>query len=124
MVRRPSDAELIFNVLNILRKNGEIVGEVKFLDFLKSRNVGASPKRFRKIIYEIPEIEVSVKYSRKKFDYLDDCPVCSSKLTRIRSVNLEGKRKIIGYKCGTCRYDSTSDGKPYIYAFRLKNHDL
>jgi Zn ribbon nucleic-acid-binding protein len=124
VVKRPSDAELIFNVLNILRKNGEIVGEIKFLNFLKNRKIGASPKRFRKIIYEIPEIEVSVKYSKKKFTALDKCPVCSSKLSAIRGLNLEGKRKIIGYKCGVCGYNSTSHGKPYIYAFRLKNHDL
>ncbi len=124
MVKRPSDAELIFNVLNILRKNGEIVGEIKFINFLKNRKIGASPKRFRKIIYEIPEIEVSVKYSKKKFNALSKCPVCSSKLSSIRGLNLEGKRKIIGYKCEVCGYNSTSHGKPYIYAFRLKNHDL
>ncbi len=124
MAKRPSDAELIFNVLTILRKNGEIVGEIKFLDFLKSRKISASPKRFRKLIFEIPEIDVSVKYSSKKFASLDKCPVCSSKLTTIRGVNLEGKRKIIGYKCEKCGYNSTRDGKPYIYAFRLKNHDL
>jgi hypothetical protein len=124
VVKRPSDAELIFNVLNILRKNGEIVGEIKFLEYLRNRKIGASPKRFRKIIYEIPEIEVLVKYSKKKFGYQDRCPVCSSKLTTIRGVNLEGKRKIIGYKCDLCGYNSTSHGKPYIYTFRLKNHDL
>ncbi|MCL4412896.1 MAG: hypothetical protein M1526_06055 [Candidatus Thermoplasmatota archaeon] len=124
MAKRPSDAELIFNVLTILRKNGEIVGEIKFLDFLKSRKISASPKRFRKLIFEIPEIDVSVKYSSKKFASLDKCPVCSSKLTTIRGVNLEGKRKIIGYKCEKCGYNSTRDGKPYIYTFRLKNHDL
>ncbi len=124
MVKKPSDAELIFNILNILRKNGEIVGEIKFLDFLKNRKIGVSPKRFRKIIYDIPEIEVSVKYSKRKFDYLDKCPVCSSKLSKIRGLTLEGKRKIIGYKCEVCGYNSTNHGKPYIYAFRLKNHDL
>ncbi len=124
MAKRPSDAELIFNVLTILRKNGEIVSEIKFLDFLKSRKISASPKRFRKLIFEIPEIDVSVKYSSKKFASLDKCPVCSSKLTTIRGVNLEGKRKIIGYKCEKCGYNSTRDGKPYIYTFRLKNHDL
>lgn len=124
MVKRSSDAELIFNVLNILRKNGEIVGEIRFLESLKGKNVSASPRRFRKLIYAIPEIEVSIKYSKKKFESLDKCPVCSSKLTKIRDVNLEGKRKVIGYKCGTCGYNSTSNGKPYIYAFRLKNHDL
>lgn len=110
--------------MTILRKNGEIVGEIKFLDFLKSRKISASPKRFRKLIFEIPEIDVSVKYSSKKFASLDKCPVCSSKLTTIRGVNLEGKRKIIGYKCEKCGYNSTRDGKPYIYTFRLKNHDL
>ena len=124
MVKRPSDAELIFNVLNILRKNGEIVGEIKFLNFLRNRKIGASPKRFRKIIFEIPEIEVSVKNSKKKFNTLDKCPVCSSKLSTIRGLNLEGKRNIIGYRCEVCGYNSTSHGKPYIYAFRLKNHDL
>lgn len=124
MAKKKSDAELIFNVLNILRKNGEIVGEMKFLDFLRKRNTGASPRRFRKLIFEIPEIEVSVKYSKKKFEKLDKCPVCSSKLTTIRGLNLEGKRKIIGYRCEVCGYNSTSNGKPYIYAFRLKNHDL
>lgn len=124
MVKRPSDAELIFNVLNVLRKNGEIVGEIKFIEALKKMNIGASPKRFRRLIYSIPEIEVSVRYTKKKFDHLDKCPVCSSKLSKIREINLEGKRKIIGYKCNLCGYNSTSHGKPYIYAFRLKNHDL
>ncbi|MEM0133913.1 MAG: hypothetical protein QXU18_01610 [Thermoplasmatales archaeon] len=124
MVKRHSDAELIFNVLSILKKNGEIVGEIKFLEYLRKRNIGASPRRFRRILYSIPEIEVSVKYTKKKFDHMDKCPVCSSKLTAIRIVNLEGKRKIIGYKCNLCGYNSTSNGKPYIYAFRLKNHDL
>jgi hypothetical protein len=124
VVRRPSDAEVIFNILDLLRSNGEIVGEVRFLDLLKKRKIGASPRRFRKIIYEIPEIEVSVKYSKRKFDYLDRCPVCSSKLATIRGMTLEGKRKVLGYRCGVCGYNSTSHGKPYIYAFRLKNHDL
>jgi hypothetical protein len=124
VVKRPSDAELVFNVHEVLRKNGEIVGEIRFLDFLKKRNTRVSPKRFRKIIYEIPEIEVSVKYSKNKFKHLDRCPVCSAKLSAIRGVNLEGKRKIVGYKCEVCGFNSTSNGKPYIYSFRLKNHDL
>ena len=124
MVKRPSDAELIFSVLNVLRKSGEIVGEIRFLEALKKMNIGASPKRFRRLIYSIPEIEVSVRYTKKKFDHLDKCPVWSSKLSKIREINLEGKRKIIGYKCNLCGYNSTSHGKPYIYAFRLKNHDL
>ncbi len=124
VVKRPSDAELIFNVLDILRKNGEIVGEINFLQSLKKRNIGASPRRFRRLIFEIPEIEVEVRYSKKKFGQLKRCPVCSSKLTAIKGINLEGKRKVIGYRCAVCGYNSTSNGKPYIYVFRLKSHDL
>jgi lipopolysaccharide biosynthesis regulator YciM len=124
VVKRSSDAELIFNVLGVLRKNGEVVGEMKFLQLLKKRDTGVSPRRLRKIIYEIPEIEVSVKYSKSKFKNLDRCPVCSTKLTTIKEVNLEGKRKIVGYRCEVCGFNSTSNGKPYIYSFRLKNYDL
>lgn len=124
MPKKSSEAELIFNIVDILRKNVEIVGEVRFLDYLREKGTGTSPRRFRRIIYDIPEIDVSVKYSEAKFKKLDKCPVCSSRLRAIRNMNLEGKRKVIGYRCMQCGYNSISNGKPYIYTFRLKHYDF
>lgn len=124
MAKKSSQAELIFNILRILRKSGEVAGEIEFINFLRKEGVGTSPKRLRKIIFDIPEIEVSIKYSRKKLKIVGSCPICGSKLFPVRNMNLEGKKKILGYRCNLCGYNSTRDGKPLIYTFRLKNHDL
>lgn len=124
MARKSSQSELIFNILKILRKRGEIAGEMEFIRSLRRENVGASPKRLRRTIYDIKEIEVSIRYTKKKMRTTKDCPICGSKLFRVRNMNLEGKRKTLGHKCKLCGYNSTRDGKPLIYTFRLKNHDL
>ncbi|MGC8644888.1 MAG: hypothetical protein ACP5UO_01310 [Thermoplasmata archaeon] len=124
MSKRASDEELVFNILSILRDRGEVVGELNFLDLLEQRNSRPSPKRFRRLIFRIPEISVTVKYGGKKFGKLKRCPICGSKLKTVRLLNLQGKRKIVGYRCDTCHYNSEKDGKPYIYEFRLKNRDI
>jgi predicted RNA-binding Zn-ribbon protein involved in translation (DUF1610 family) len=124
MAKRSGQSELIFNILKILRRKGEVSGEMEFISSLKNEGIGISPKRLRRTIYEIPEIEISIKYSRKKMNISGQCPICGSKLTPVRNMTLEGKRKVVGYRCNLCGFNSSRDGKPLIYMFRLKNHDL
>ncbi|MEM0127611.1 MAG: hypothetical protein QXO03_00795 [Thermoplasmatales archaeon] len=124
MTRRASDEEIIFNVLSILRDNGEVIGEVNFLEMLRRKNSSLSPRRFRRLIFKIPEILVTIKYTKNKYGKLERCPICGSKMKAVRVINLEGKRTTVGYRCPTCHYNSFKNGKPYIYAFRLKKRDI
>ncbi|MEM0129987.1 MAG: hypothetical protein QW100_01135 [Thermoplasmatales archaeon] len=124
MTKRASDEEVIFNILSILRDNGEVTGEFNFLEMLRRRNSSLSPNRFRKLIFRIPEILVTVRYARVKLGKLEKCPICGSKMRPVRLLNLEGRRVIVGYKCPRCHYNSSKNGKPYIYEFRLKSRDI
>jgi ribosomal protein L34E len=124
VAKRASDEELIFNILSILKDKWEVVGELNFLNLLALRNSRPSPRRFRRLIFRIPEISVNIKYSGRRYGKLKECPICGSKLKAVRLLNLQGKKKVVGYRCEVCHYSSESDGKPYIYTFRLKNRDI
>ncbi|MCL5680568.1 MAG: transposase [Candidatus Thermoplasmatota archaeon] len=121
---RNKESEIIFHILDILRQKDEIIGEINFLKQLKSRGIGISAKRFRKVVFDIPKINVEIEFSKKRNKISKYCPVCGSKLVPVRDMTLDGRKKRIGYRCKKCNFNSNRDGKPLIYSFRLKKYDL
>lgn len=124
MPKIAADSQVIITLIDILREEGEIIGEIRLIDSLGARGISISPLRLRKIIYSIPQIKVTVEFSKKSRMVRGKCPICGSKLYPYRGINLEGKRKIIGHRCKKCGFNTAKHGKPLIYSFRLMNHDL
>ncbi len=112
------------SIIDILRKNGSIRGESAIRKQLGKKGIKVSFLRIRKISFHSKNITVEVKYGKGKISHKTNCPICGSKLETVTSMDLEGNRRVIGYKCQICHYDSISNGKPYLYIFRLRNYDF
>jgi RNase P subunit RPR2 len=124
MPKRANQSEVIFYLYEILKNEGEIIGEINLLGKLKEKGIRITPSRLRKIIYDIPQIKVNVQFSKKWRIIKKKCPICGSKLFPYKGMTLEGKKRVIGYRCKKCNFDSLKDGKPLIYSFKLMNHDI
>lgn len=124
MPKRANQSEVILYLYEILKNEGEIKGEINLLRKLKEKGIRITPFRLRKIVYDIPQIEVSVQFSKKWKMIKKKCPVCGGKLFPYKGMTLEGKKRVLGYRCRKCKFDSLRDGKPLIYSFKLMNHDI
>ena len=119
-----NDDQLENYILRILKKKGSIVGEGNLMKELRKLRVRVSPKRIRRVVFKSKNIEVEIKFGKGKLINNEICPICSSPLVEIKNADLDGNLRTIGYKCDNCNYNSISKGKPYLYIFRLKYHDL
>ncbi len=124
MPKRANQSEIILYLFEILKREGEVKGEINLINKLREKGIGITPSRLRKIVYDIPHIRVDVEFSKKWKNVGRKCPVCGNKLFPYRGITLEGKRKVLGYKCKKCKYDSLRDGKPLIYRFKLMDYDI
>ncbi|OYT42476.1 MAG: hypothetical protein B6U78_01085 [Candidatus Aenigmarchaeota archaeon ex4484_224] len=74
----------------------------------KNRLYSITSNRIKKLILEIPEIEIKAKTKRTPSEKIpENCPICGSKLEPIKIKNLANQWITIGYKCTKCGYKAS-----------------
>ncbi|NIA10248.1 MAG: hypothetical protein GWP10_11120 [Nitrospiraceae bacterium] len=112
-------------IYRALKKHGTIDSQAKMRDMVMEelmtldKKYRVSPQRVRQLAVRAGFIRMEIK-SREGEGELVRCPVCGSKLKRIRNFSLWGKEVIVGYKCPVCGYKSGVRKQiPTRYIFHL-----
>jgi len=121
----PASEEIVVAIYKALRKHGTIDSQTKMRDMVMEelmmldKRYRVSPQRVRKLAVKAGFIRMEIK-SREGEGELSRCPVCNSKLKKIKNFSLWGKEVIIGYKCPVCSYKSGVKKQiPTRYIFHL-----
>ncbi len=98
---------------------GELV-EKRLKDFNKEFVISSS--RAKNIALKVPKIKIITKTrSSSKLKKIKKCPVCKTRIKRVSSTNLMGKKVHMGYKCNNCGFSADLDAiVPMKYTFVWK----
>lgn len=89
--------------LNSLSKLKELVNaELKKIN----KDYKVSLERIKKFLSKESKIEIIVE--TKKSREIDFCPICSSRIIPIKSINLNREEIVVGYKCEKCNFKTFS----------------
>ncbi len=109
--RIPSKEEIVkaiascitdYGVINSQRKLGEIVRR-KMQETEHLYHV--SDERIRKLAVSNHLVDLELKYKEAKGVKLPHkCPICGSRLKRLKNMTIDGGTVTLGYSCPTCRY--------------------
>ncbi len=123
----PDEDMLKSIVRRVLRRKGvvesqsELVREVrKHLNHVDP-SYRVSPRRVRLTAIEDPHIKLEIRYRLTDIhtENFEKCPVCGSKMTKVKNSTLDGKSVVIGFKCIRCPYwTGKRIRKPVRYIFR------
>jgi len=121
----PASEEIVVAIYKALRKHGTIDSQTKMRDMVMEElmmldgKYRVSPQRVRRLAVKSRFIKMEIK-SREGKGEITKCPVCNSKLKKIKNFSLWGKEVIIGYKCPVCNYKSgVKKQVPTRYIFHL-----
>ncbi|KAA0002829.1 MAG: hypothetical protein FE048_02930 [Thermoplasmata archaeon] len=124
--RIPKSEEVVIAIYKALKKYGTIDSQWKLREKvtneLKNLDEGyrVSIQRVRKLAVKAGFIKMEIK-SREGEEEVTTCPVCDSKLKKIKNISLWGKEVTIGYKCISCPYKSGKKKQvPTRYIFHLR----
>lgn len=89
-------------VINSQRRLGELVREkIKETENLFQ----VSDERIRRLAVSNHLVGLELKYKEGKGKRLPHkCPICGSKLGRLKNMTIDGGTVTLGYACKTCRY--------------------
>lgn len=90
----------------------------------ENKDYVVSPIRAKRIVLDIPEIEVKAKTKKAvKLQKINNCPICHSKIEPLEVKNLADRKVLIGYQCTECAYQSDLEAfMPMKYAFVWKGY--
>ncbi len=125
----------VINIIKEVLKKRHIVQSQEDLTFLVldklkkyDKKFVLSPRRVRKLVIKIPNIEIKAKTKRSpKMKKLDKCPVCKRKVNKIYGKNLLNKKIHIGYICKRCGYTTDLNSlmpMKYLFIWKRKNKSL
>jgi len=122
----PTSEEVVIAIYKALKKHRTIDSQWKLrekvIEELKNLDdrYRVSIQRVRKLAVKAGFIKMEIK-SREGEEEVTICPVCDSKLKKIKNISLWGKEVIVGYKCTSCPYKSGKKKQiPTRYIFHLK----
>ncbi len=91
-----------YGIVNSQKKLGELVRE-KIREQESSYLV--SDRRVRRVAVSRKRVELELKYKEQKYSSLPHkCPICGSKLRRLKNMTIYGGTVTLGYICGACKY--------------------
>ncbi len=107
----PSDDEIAMAIISCLREYG-IVNSQKKLGELVRRKIRdtessyiVSDMRIRRIAVYRKLVELELKYKEERHSNLPHkCPICGSKLKRLKNMTVFGGTVTLGYTCIGCKY--------------------
>lgn len=91
-----------YGIINSQRKLGELVRKkVKETEHLYQ----LSDERIRRLAVSNHLVELELRYKEAGEGKLPHkCPICGSKLKRLKNMTIDGGTVTLGYACQTCRY--------------------
>jgi uncharacterized protein with PIN domain len=109
--RIPSSDLLVDVIREVVKKHLTVSSQRKLTGLVLRRlmdidnEYAASEERIRKVTIDsgVAKIEIHCRESEEKSRY-SRCPVCGSKMTRIRNETVFGGTVTLGYKCTKCPY--------------------
>ncbi len=107
----PSDEDIAKAIVSCLSEHG-IVNSQKKLGELVRRKVKdeqnsyvVSDRRIRRIAISRKLVDLELKYKEEKYSNLPHkCPICGSRLKRLKNMTIFGGTVTLGYICSGCRY--------------------
>lgn len=122
----PSEGTLSVAISDVLRQHDIITSQSKLADLTRERLKEMNPEftvtaeRVRRVAIQsgvaIVEVKTRELPSQKPSS---ECPVCGSKMRKIKNKTLYGKAITLRYKCTKCKYSTgISKSIPVRYSFK------
>ena len=122
----PSEGRLAIAIADVLRQHDVITSQSKLVDLTRERLKEMNPEytvtaeRVRRVAIQSGVATVEIKTrelaSQKPST---ECPVCGSKMRKIKNKTLYGKAITLRYKCTKCKYSTgMSKSIPVRYSFK------
>ncbi|MBI0582807.1 MAG: hypothetical protein ISF22_01120 [Methanomassiliicoccus sp.] len=124
--RVPTAEVLAVAISDVLREHGTIGSQRLFARFVQEKlrcldkSYTATEERVRRIAIQnnLVTVEVETRDTGEKVK-VGRCPVCDSRLRRVRNSTIYGGSVILGYRCTSCPYRmGTTKKVPTKYIFR------
>lgn len=92
----------VYGIVYSQRKLGELVRKkIKETEHLYQ----VSDERIRRLAVSRHLVELDLRYKEAKKGKLPHkCPICGSRLKRLKNMTIDGGTVTLGYACQTCRY--------------------
>jgi len=123
--RVPTVEVLAVAISDVLREHGAIASQRLFAEFVREKlghldkNYAVTEERVRRVAIQsgLVKVEVESRDSGVKTK-MGRCPVCGSRLRKVRNETIYGGSVILGYRCTACPYSMGSTRKiPTRYIF-------
>lgn len=122
----PSDEQILLAIYAVGSKMKTIGSQKMLIAMVRAEleNMNAAfrvaPRRLRKLV--IKSGYLRVEFRMKDTDIpsknMRTCPVCGTKLRRIRNMTIYGRKTSLGHLCPTCHYSTGATRKvPVLYTF-------
>lgn len=124
--RVPTTEVLAVAMADVLREQGTVESQARFTELVREKLRDIDPEytvteerlRLAAVRSEMVTLEVLSRDSGKR-SRSRTCPVCGSRLRRVRNKTLSGGTTTLGYRCGVCPYSTGSTRRiPTRYVFR------
>lgn len=109
--RIPSEKEIVMAIASCIRDYGVINSQRKLGELVRKKIqegehlYHVSDERIRRLAVSNNLVELELKYKESKGGKLPHkCPICGSRLKRLKNMTIDGGTVTLGYTCGTCRY--------------------
>ncbi|MFQ6107631.1 MAG: hypothetical protein ACE5QF_08635 [Thermoplasmata archaeon] len=110
--RIPKDEQILESLEKVFSKHRVVDSQRRLKQLVEkelSKDVryGVGEVRLRHIAIDIPWVGMEIHYRESpEKRALVKCPVCESKLTKVRNLTVFGGTVTLGFKCEKCRYSS------------------
>jgi len=126
--RKPSDTEVVDAIKDALRRHGVVSSQRKMTELVLRElhrhdpDYSVSEGRVRRLALKngLADIVIRGREGKAK-TRAGACPVCGSKMKRLRNMTVYGGTVTFGYKCGECGYwTGLKHRVPTLYIFTPK----
>ena len=107
----PSEEDIAKAIVSCLSEHGVVNSQRKLGELVRQKIKGeessyiVSDKRIRKIAISRKLVELELKYKEERYSSLPHkCPICGSRLKRLRNMTVYGGTVTLGYICNGCKY--------------------
>ncbi|WP_400259914.1 hypothetical protein [Candidatus Methanomassiliicoccus intestinalis] len=122
----PSEGRLAIAIADVLRQHDVITSQSKLVDLTRERLKEMNPEytvtaeRVRRVAIQSGVAAVEIKTRELASQKPSaECPVCGSKMRKIKNKTLYGKAITLRYKCTKCKYSTgMSKSIPVRYSFK------
>ena len=107
----PSKEEIVNAIASCMSDYGVINSQHKLGDLVRKKIqereqlYHVSDERIRRLAVNHRLVDLELKYKEARGGRLPHkCPICGSKLNRLKNMTIDGGTVTLGYSCQTCKY--------------------